>query len=149
MYGYCSMFNPPHIWVCDAHVSKQTISHFFLHAFPFRGSMTKPNLVPYDKFRLENVARMHEYVNFIVQFKPSQLKFGDEKSLKGQELFCRRVEVILSLVRSPQSQLPLTSETLIWLLGSAALTEERIQFGIGFGRGATILCHFLTTFLRQ
>jgi hypothetical protein len=53
--------------------------------------MRKPNLVPYDKFRPENVARMHEYVNFIVQFKPSQLKFGDEKSLKGQDLFCRRV----------------------------------------------------------
>ncbi len=57
------------------YVGRETISHFFLHDFPLRGSMMrKPNLVPFDKFHLDNVDRLVEYVNFIVQINPSQLK---------------------------------------------------------------------------
>ena len=32
-------------------VNKSTISWFFLDAFPFKGCLVKPNLVPYDNFR--------------------------------------------------------------------------------------------------
>ena len=41
-------------------VSKQTISKFFLTAFPIKGGFVKPNLVPYDNFFPENEARAYE-----------------------------------------------------------------------------------------
>ena len=72
-------------------VSNSSIERFFLNNFPYRGSFCKPNLVPYDKFRPENKARLFEYISFIVEHRPERIKFGDEKSLNGQELFCRKV----------------------------------------------------------
>ena len=68
-------------------VSNASIERFFIDTFPFRGTFCKPNLVPYDKFKPENEARLVEYISFIVQQRPARIKFGDEKSLKGQELF--------------------------------------------------------------
>ena len=41
-------------------VSSSTISRFFNHAFPIRGSLVKPNLVPFDKFKPENLNRTVE-----------------------------------------------------------------------------------------
>ena len=72
-------------------VSRSTISRWFLYAFPIKGSLVKPNLVPYDKFRPENEARAYEYLFMLSHFAPHRVKFGDEKSLKGQELFLRYV----------------------------------------------------------
>jgi hypothetical protein len=63
----------------------------FFDTFPYRGSLVKPNLVPYDKFRPENKVRLYKYISFIIQVCPHQIKFGDEKSLKGQDLFLRHV----------------------------------------------------------
>ena len=37
-------------------VSESTISRFFVHGFPIKGSMRQPNLIPYDKFKPENLA---------------------------------------------------------------------------------------------
>ena len=71
-------------------VSESTVSCFFLHAFPIRGGFVKPNLVPYDKFRPENKAKAYEYLYMLSHYAPERVKFGDEKSLKGQELFSRR-----------------------------------------------------------
>ena len=51
----------------------------------------KPNLVPYDKFRPENEGRAYEFLFMLSHFSPERVKFGDEKSLKGQELYCRNV----------------------------------------------------------
>lgn len=71
-------------------VSESTISQFFLRGFPIRGSLRKPDLVPKDKFKPENVARYFEYVDFASQVDPKRLKFGDEKLLKGAEVYCRK-----------------------------------------------------------
>jgi len=72
-------------------VGESTISRFFLHNFPYRGSMMKPNLVPLDKFRPANLANLVDYIDFIVRERPNKIKFGDEKHLKGQELYSRKV----------------------------------------------------------
>jgi transposase len=73
-----------------AQVSESTISRFFNHAFPIKGGLRKPNLVPYDKFRPENLLRARDYVRIISKVDPHRLKFGDEKHLKGAEIYCRR-----------------------------------------------------------
>jgi hypothetical protein len=72
-------------------VSESTITRFFLHALPFKGSMVMPNLVPLDKFRPQNVENLIDYINFIVGERPCNIKWCDEKNLKGQELFSRKV----------------------------------------------------------
>ena len=72
-------------------VSETTISTFFNKCFINKGGLCKPNFVPCDKFRPENYEKMIEYVVTVSLIDPSRLKFGDEKHLKGQELFNRKV----------------------------------------------------------
>ena len=74
-------------------VSKSTVSRFFLTAFKYKGSLVKPNKVPYDKFRPENEGRAYEFIYMLSNFAPERVKFGNEKSLKGQELYNRKVRV--------------------------------------------------------
>ena len=72
-------------------VSESTISRFFREAFPYKAGLYRPNLVPYDKFKPANLEKAVEYLFFVAMVDPKRLKFGDEKLLKGQELFNRRV----------------------------------------------------------
>ena len=72
-------------------VSESTVSRFFLKAFSHRGRFVKPNLVPYDKFRPENESRAYEFLYLLSHFSPWRVKFGDEKLLKGQEVYNRKV----------------------------------------------------------
>ena len=72
-------------------VSESTISSFFNKCFINKGGLCRPNFVPYDKFRPENYEKMLEYVATVSNIDPSRIKFGDEKHLKGQELFNRKV----------------------------------------------------------
>ena len=52
--------------------------------------MGKLNQVPIDKFTPENVLRVIEHWDFISRINPFCLKFGDEKPLKGEDLFNRK-----------------------------------------------------------
>ena len=70
--------------------SKSSISRFFNHGFEIKGSLCKPNLIPYDKFRPENLHRAVEYLLMLSVLDRSRIKFADEKHLKGGELFYRR-----------------------------------------------------------
>jgi len=72
-------------------VSKSTISRFFVHGFPIRGSMCKPNLIPFDKFRPANFEKALIYMHIVSCIDPKRIKFGDEKHLEGRELWCRKV----------------------------------------------------------
>ena len=53
----------------------------------------KPNKVPYDKVCPENEARAYESIYMLSNSAPERVKFGDKKSLKGQELYNRKVRV--------------------------------------------------------
>jgi hypothetical protein len=72
-------------------VSESTVSRFFNHGFSVKGGLCRPNLVPFDKFRPENIERAYEYLEIIATIAPHRLKFGDEKHLKGKEVFNRQV----------------------------------------------------------
>ena len=81
-------------WLCyftGSNPSKTTISRYLKNAFPYSAGFVKPNMVPYDKFRAENIEKAYEYIYTIIQLDPSRLVFADEKLLKGQELFNRLV----------------------------------------------------------
>lgn len=72
-------------------VSLDTIRNLLLHGFPHKGSLVKPNLVPYDKFKPENQVRAFEYLKAVYDLHPDKVVFGDEKHLKSEELFSKKV----------------------------------------------------------
>ena len=71
-------------------VSTTTISRFFNSGFEIKGSLCKPTLIPYDKFRPANLDRAFDYLMAVATFDRHRLKFGDEKHIKGAELWCRK-----------------------------------------------------------
>jgi hypothetical protein len=73
--------------------SRPTICRYLREAYPYRAGLVKPNMVPYDKFRIDNVIKAFEYIHIILTLDPKRLVFADEKLLKGQELFMRKVRV--------------------------------------------------------
>lgn len=60
---------------------------------------------------------------------PERVKFGDEKSLKGQELYNRDVRRNPITNEVPATTLTRILEIHIPSLGSVALTEEQTPFG--------------------
>jgi hypothetical protein len=71
--------------------SRSVISRFFKTQFPHRAGLIKPNKVPYDKFKADNIIRAYEFLEIVLKVDPDKLVFADEKLLKGQELFNRLV----------------------------------------------------------
>ena len=70
-------------------VSESTISRFFKDGFDIKGNFMKPDLIPIDKFRPENIADAEEFLRFMIRQDMRKVKFGDEKHLRGAELFCK------------------------------------------------------------
>jgi hypothetical protein len=66
-----------------------TISRFFNNALLHNGGYRRPNLVPFDMFKPDNYLKMLDYLEIIERIDPSRIKFGDEKHLKGQDLYNR------------------------------------------------------------
>ena len=71
-------------------VSPSVVSRWFLHAFPVRGGLCKPNLVPYDKFRPANIIKAKEYLDILSKLDPRRIKYCDEKSLKGRSIYNKK-----------------------------------------------------------
>ena len=70
--------------------SEGTISGFSLKGFPIKGSLQKLDLVPRDKFKLNNVIRSFKCMETTKQIDPTRLIFGNEKLLKGAEIHCQK-----------------------------------------------------------
>lgn len=83
-------------WLRACHgtiVSESLISDWFKNRFTFNASFRSTSTVPIDKFKPENILRYQEYVSFMnnPNLDHRRIKFADEKSLKGEEVFNRRV----------------------------------------------------------
>jgi transposase len=72
-------------------VSRSTISRFWKNGLEIAATLRRPDLVPIDKFKPENLERAVEYIQIVSMIDPHRLKFCDEKSLKGQEVYARKV----------------------------------------------------------
>jgi transposase len=48
-------------------------------------------MVPYDKFRPSNYEKALIYITVITLMDPARIKFGDEKHIEGNVLYCRKV----------------------------------------------------------
>ena len=76
--------------VTGTRTSTSTISRWFNTFFPIKGSFCRPNMVPVDKFKPENLWKAEEYLAALAVIAPKRLRFGDEKLIKGSEVFCRK-----------------------------------------------------------
>jgi hypothetical protein len=72
-------------------VSKMTVSRFFNHAFPIRAGLCVPNLVPYDKFCPHNIEKAVKYIQALARIDPGRLKFANEKSFKGKDIYNKKI----------------------------------------------------------
>jgi hypothetical protein len=71
-------------------VSESVVSPSFNHGFSISGRFRKPNLVPIDKFKPNNILRAQEYLMVLSTIDPMRVRFRDEKLVKGSKLFCHR-----------------------------------------------------------
>ena len=53
--------------ITGATVSTSTVSRVWNNAFDIKASFLKPNLVPRDKFKYENVAGAREFIDIVTQ----------------------------------------------------------------------------------
>jgi hypothetical protein len=72
--------------------STSTICRFWKNGFDTAANLRKANMVPIDKFKPENIERALEYIHAVLSLDQSRLKFVDEKSLKGAEIFNHKVQ---------------------------------------------------------
>ena len=80
--------------ITGANVSVQTIDYFFKHRFDYRGSLRKASLVPVDKWKEENIARYHEFMETIAKFPDhSRYHFIDEKHFVNKDAYNNKVRV--------------------------------------------------------
>jgi hypothetical protein len=78
------------MFLTGTRTSSSTISRWFKDFFPIQGNFRKPNLIPADKFKPENIWKADEYLAAMSIIAPKRLRFGDEKLIKGSEVFCRK-----------------------------------------------------------
>jgi hypothetical protein len=71
--------------------STSKICCFWKNGFCTAANLQKVNMVPIDKFKPENIERAVEYIHAVLSLDQSWLKFVDEKSLKGAEIFNHKV----------------------------------------------------------
>jgi len=58
--------------------------------FSHQWGIQEANPVPIDKFKEKNCMRAQEYLEALSLIAPHKLRFGDEKLIKGVEVYCRR-----------------------------------------------------------
>ena len=56
---------------------------------PYKGNFRKLPKVPLDKYKPSNIQTYSDYLFYISTIPPHLINFGDEKSLKGEEVFNR------------------------------------------------------------
>ena len=74
-------------------VLESTISRCLNKEFHFKGKLCRPNQIPIDKFRPENLEQARQFIMFVAAADVTRLKFGDKKHLKGTEIFTPEVRV--------------------------------------------------------
>ena len=81
--------------------SKTVLCKWFKHRFHIRGSLRKTLIIPRDKYKPANILRYTQYLEVMSQMDHKRLKFVDEKSLKGSEIFNRkgRVDPLTSILQ--------------------------------------------------
>lgn len=68
-------------------ISSSFISTFFAKVGPYKGNFRKLPKVPLDEYKPSNIQTYSDYLLYISTIPPHLINFGDEKSVKGEEVF--------------------------------------------------------------
>lgn len=107
-------------------VSIDTVSRVLLDGFPYKGSLVKPNLVPLDKFKPQNVVRAFEFLQILFTLQPTKIIFADEKHVKGEELFSRKVRKCLLTGTTPAIMTDSNFRNTHTIIGFCSIDESRV-----------------------
>jgi hypothetical protein len=88
------------------------------------GSLVKPSLVPYDKFKLKNLEKADEYLQFLADINPTRLKFGDKKLLKGAEVYCCKARRNTLTGEVPVAMAPSDFQNTYSIIGFCGIDTE-------------------------
>jgi transposase len=73
-------------------LSSNFISQWFEKYFKHKGIFKKPNYVPLDKFRLDNISKYIEFRNIIAQFPNARkFHFADKKHLTNKDIYPKKM----------------------------------------------------------
>ena len=61
-----------------------TLCKWFSTSFKFKGKYRKPSIFPEQKFSLENIEKLEEYVNIVSYFDHRRFVFTNEKPMRSQ-----------------------------------------------------------------
>ena len=83
-------------------MDRSTISKWFKDAFPVSGKLCSPNKVPIKKFRPNNIMKAYDYLLILSQIAQDRIVYGDEKLLKGSELYNGKTRCNMFTGKVPQ-----------------------------------------------
>ena len=96
----------------------------------------QPEPARLDTFKPENLLSAQEYLMVLAQIDPTLSRFGDEKLLKGSEVYCRKTQ---------RSAIPI-SETHMQSMACVVLTRTQLGCIGGYELAIMIQMSFHTTF---
>ena len=91
-------------------VCVSTLCKWFSNSFKFKGKCRKPSIFPEQKFSLENIRRLEDYVNTVSYFDHRRFVFTDEKPMKGIDIYNKKYVDLHWMVRFRMLIRDLTSE---------------------------------------
>ena len=106
-------------------VSESFISTFFQRIGPYRGNFRKLPTVPIDKYRPSNIITYQDYLNYISVIPPHLIHFGDEKSLKGTEVFNRKGRVDPTSGENDQLIVPPYFRNTFCIMGMTTINRQK------------------------
>ena len=79
-------------WQYGVKISESSVSNFFLYRFSFSGKYRKANLVPLDKFKIENRINYFRFMRTVKWLRDhTKWKFFDEKHLVNKDTLDKKV----------------------------------------------------------
>lgn len=88
-------------------ISSSVNSTFFDNIGPYKGNPQLMKKVPSDKYHPKNIVIYNDYLAYIASIPPWCIKFGDEKSMKGEEVFNHTGRVTPTIGKKPQLIVPI------------------------------------------
>jgi transposase len=122
-------------------VSSTFISRWFKYRFHFNGCFKKPNLIPLDKFKIENLSAYVEFRQKINGLKDkSRYHFIDEKHLVNKDIYAKKVRADPLTGRT--DSVPVSGDfrdayNLLAIISSDPNKEHLIEYSIGPENGTS------------
>ena len=67
-----------------------TLCKWFSTSFQFKGKCRRPSIFPEQKFSLENIRKLEDYINKVSYFGHQRFVFIDEKPMKGTNIYNKK-----------------------------------------------------------